>query len=62
MEEYYKMSHEEVLNELNTNREGLTTKEVNERTNKYGYNELPQKEKTSILKIFWVIFLMLFNP
>ena len=52
MEEYYKMSHEEVLNELNTNREGLTTKEVNERTNKYGYNELPQKEKTSILKIF----------
>lgn len=52
MKEYYKMSHEEVLNELNTNREGLTTKEVNERTNKYGYNELPQKEKTSILKIF----------
>jgi len=52
MKEYYKKSREEVLESLKTSLEGLTTKEANERIKKYGYNELPKKEKTSIFKIF----------
>ena len=52
MKEYYKKSREEVLESLKTSLEGLTTKEANERIKKYGYNELPKKEKASIFKIF----------
>ena len=50
-------SIEEVLNELNTDKEkGLTDAEVNERINKYGLNEIPEKEETllhRIIRRFW---------
>lgn len=52
MKEYYRETKEEALKSLKTSIKGLTQKEAQERINKYGYNELPKKEKNSIFKIF----------
>lgn len=49
---YYNKSIENINEELQTNINGLTTKEVEIRINKYGKNILPKKEKDSVLKIF----------
>lgn len=50
---YYSMSVEEIYRKFQTGEEGLTTKEATKRIEKYGTNELPKKEKDSILKIFF---------
>ena len=49
---YYSMTIEEVFDKLQASENGLSTKEAEQRKNKYGLNELPKKEKDSILKIF----------
>ena len=48
---HYKKT-EEVFKELNTQKEGLTEKEVEKRLKKYGYNEIKEAKKISPLKIF----------
>ncbi len=48
---YYAMTKEEIFLRLQTSKEGLTEKEVQRRQEKYGLNELPKKEKPSILSI-----------
>ena len=50
---FYNKNEEEVLLELKTTKEGLTTEEASARLNKYGKNELPKKKKDSIIKIFF---------
>ena len=49
---YYSMSIEEIYQKLQSSGDGLTTKEVFKRLEKYGKNELPKKKPDSVLKIF----------
>ena len=56
---YYKMEINEVLKELSTSRDGLSSNEVEKRIKKYGYASLPKKKSTSIFKLF---FEELFSP
>ena len=52
MEESYKKELKEVIKELNSNIDtGLSTQEVQKRQAKYGFNELQQKKKKTILKM-----------
>jgi len=50
--EYYKLSSEEVLKDLNSRIEGLTHEEAEERLNKYGKNELTKEHHISKFKLF----------
>ncbi len=54
---YQSKTIDEVLKELNTNKEkGLTDSEAKERSKKYGLNEIPEKEETflhRVLRRFW---------
>ena len=52
MENYYNLSVEEIEKELNTNKEGLSNQEYDIRIEKYGFNELTEKKKESILVKF----------
>lgn len=52
MENYYNLSVEETEKELNTNKEGLSNQEYDLRIEKYGFNELTEKKKESILVKF----------
>jgi len=56
MKDYQQMNERELYEALGTRKEGLTNKEVKERLSKYGPNELPKKEKDSIVKIFFMQF------
>ena len=47
---YYLEEKEEVLKELNSTIEGLSSKEAEERKNRYGKNKLLEKEKEGIIK------------
>ena len=50
------MNEDELYERLGTCKKGLNSKEVKERLLKYGYNELPKKERDSIVKIFFMQF------
>ena len=52
MENYYNLSVEEIEKEFNTNKEGLSDQEYDLRIEKYGFNELTEKKKESILVKF----------
>jgi len=56
MKDYQQMNEKELYEALETRSEGLNDNEVKERNLKYGYNELPKKEKDSIVKIFIMQF------
>ena len=45
MKKYYKLSKDEVLNELEVDVKGLSKEQVNKRQKKYGLNELEKKKK-----------------
>ncbi len=51
-EEYYSLSIEEVFRKAQTSSQGLLTREVQIRQERFGKNELPEQEKNSIVKIF----------
>ncbi|MDH4330037.1 MAG: HAD-IC family P-type ATPase [Candidatus Moranbacteria bacterium] len=51
--DFYNLSPEETLKELNSKQEGLSSDELQERIEKFGKNELPQGKKRSALKIFF---------
>ena len=53
---YYKKSTQEVIKCLNSSLNGLSKKEAQERLKKYGHNELKEKEKSSIIKLFLETF------
>lgn len=51
--EYEKLSIEETLQELQTDRaRGLAQAEADKRVTEYGYNEIPEKEETTFHRIF----------
>lgn len=50
---YYQKSAQDVLDELNTSYEGLSSQEVIQRQEKYGLNELKEKKKDGPIKIFF---------
>lgn len=52
-EDWYRASPEEVLEDLETNSEGLTNAVYQERLTHYGPNALPAKEGDSLLRIFF---------
>ena len=49
---YYSKEAEEVLSELETSTEGLTSKEAAERQKRYGRNEIAEKKKKGALRVF----------
>lgn len=49
---FYKKSVEDVTKKLNTSLNGIAKEEVQERLEKFGYNELQEKEKTPTWKLF----------
>lgn len=53
---YYKKNTQEVLKSLNSSLDGLSKEDVQERLKKYGYNELKEKEKSSVIKLFLETF------
>jgi len=50
---WHNSSEEDIFEVLHTDRNGLTSEEVSKRLERYGKNELPQKKRTSVLKILW---------
>ena len=48
---YYSMNTEDLLETLNTSKEGIKSSEIDKRIEKYGSNKLPDNNKHSILKI-----------
>ncbi|WP_296647579.1 cation-translocating P-type ATPase [Romboutsia sp. 13368] len=53
---FYKKNTQEVMKLLNSSLEGLSKEEAQERLEKYGYNELKEKEKSSVIKLFLETF------
>ncbi len=49
---FYNQKISDILKNLNTSLQGLSTKEAQLRIKKYGINKLPQKKKITILNIF----------
>ncbi len=52
MKNYYNYEKEQILQELKTQKSGISKKEADERLAKYGKNEIQEGEKKSVLKIF----------
>ena len=52
MKNYYQLSAEETMKELNGSTEPLTDEQVKEHREKYGPNELVEGKKKSTLQIF----------
>ena len=50
--EYHAMDIEETLRSLGTNREGLSSEEVQRRLEEFGYNELVERGRVTPLEIF----------
>ena len=63
---YYNKNIEDIENELETSKNGLTNEEAKNRIEHHGRNILPKKEKDSIIKIFFnefkdpIVILLLF--
>ncbi len=53
---FYKKNTQEVIKLLNSSLDGLSKEEAEERLKKYGHNELKEKEKSSVIKLFLEIF------
>ncbi|MDD2376677.1 MAG: cation-translocating P-type ATPase [Clostridia bacterium] len=52
MEKWYTLSHEEVINKLNSNKEGLSNIEAKKRLIQNGYNKLKESKKRGIVLKF----------
>ena len=57
--DWYKKEQSEIFEKLKTSQEGLTTKEVKHRLEKYGKNEIPKKKSDSF---FVIMFKQLMDP
>ncbi|MBR5535220.1 MAG: cation-translocating P-type ATPase [Clostridia bacterium] len=56
MKETWQKSIDEVIDEVESSKEGLTSREAEERNKEYGYNELPGEKKKSAVRIFFEQF------
>lgn len=52
MAEFYQMESDEAVNQLESDREGLSAEEVKKRQERYGRNELEEGKQDSVLMIF----------
>jgi len=50
--EYYQKETQQILKELNTTTKGLTNKQIKEKQQQHGKNELPQQNTLNIFKLF----------
>ena len=50
--ELYQISGQDALRQLDSRADGLTDAEIRERQQKYGFNELAETGKKSVLRIF----------
>ena len=53
MKKYYTLSVEEVLSNLETGAEGLSSEQAKERLEKYGPNKLKEGKKPSLIQRFF---------
>ena len=51
-ENFFAMTNDEIFKKFQVDEDGLNSKEVEKRQEKYGLNTLPSKKKDSILKLF----------
>ena len=56
MENYFCKTTEESLKEFNVSKEGLSSRQAEENLSSYGFNELNQKKKKSVLQVFFSQF------
>lgn len=56
MPDFFKMTSEEVLHDLQVTTNGLTTEEVEKRRAQYGYNELTEGKRKSTTQVFFEQF------
>lgn len=56
MEKYFCKTAEDTLKDFNVSKEGLSNEEAKESLDSYGFNELNQKKKKSILQVFFSQF------
>lgn len=56
MKDYFKLSSEEALRELNVSEKGLTDEEVEKRRQQYGYNELAEGKRKNAVQVFFEQF------
>lgn len=52
MEKQWKLSQEELLREMNSSMNGLTTEEAKKRLEQYGYNKLQEGKRKGVLQVF----------
>lgn len=53
---YYQQKPEDVIDQLNTSENGLSSSDVKQRLEEHGYNEIEEKEKDPIWKLFLETF------
>ena len=51
MNKWYQISIDDIIEKLSSNVNGLTSKDADERLNRYGKNELPKQEKENVFTI-----------
>ena len=56
MEKYFSKTTEESLNYFNVSKEGLSSRQAKENLSYYGFNELNQKKKKSVVQVFFSQF------
>ncbi|RDU24634.1 cation-translocating P-type ATPase [Anaerosacchariphilus polymeriproducens] len=56
MVDFYRKTGKEVMQQLNITDQGLNTDDVNNRRNDYGFNELEEKDRQSVIKVFFEQF------
>jgi Ca2+-transporting ATPase len=52
MEKFFSKHHEEVLKNFNVSKSGLSENQVKENLDKFGYNQLTEKQKQTIMQVF----------
>ncbi|MDI9217309.1 cation-translocating P-type ATPase [Clostridium tertium] len=52
MEKFFSKPHEEVLKNFNVSKSGLTEHQVKENIDKFGYNQLTEKKKQTVMQVF----------
>ena len=53
MKKFFSKTYEEVLNDFNVSKSGLTDGQVSENLTKYGYNQLTEKKKQTLWEVFF---------
>ena len=52
MERFFSKSYEDVLKQFNVSKSGLSENQVKENLDKYGYNQLTEKKKQTVMQVF----------